>query len=318
MSENEGQIEGNAGEVVENTPEPVENQAEVAPNEGEIEGKQAPAQPAYTPNFKFKVLDSEHEIDPEFRALIKDAETEKKIKGLFEKAYGLDHYKQKHTKLSQDFSKIKTEYDNFQAGIRQVEEYINNKDFKSFMNTLKIPKELVYQYVLDELKYKDLPPEQKKLYDDKEAAAYQAKVAQTESQRVKEQYETMLQQVREAELSTILSTPEINEKAAIFDSRAGKQGAFKEAIANHGYALFVQTGKDFSAKEVTDNFLKLYGAGIAPAQQGGAGNSLNAASKPADRKPHIPNVTGSGQSPTKKIPKSIEDLKAIAKAMSEE
>src|SRR5688572_23823320 len=47
----------------------------------------------YTPNFKFKVLDKEHEIEERFRKLIKDADSEKMIRELHEKSFGIEAIK---------------------------------------------------------------------------------------------------------------------------------------------------------------------------------------------------------------------------------
>ena len=47
---------------------------------------QAPPVPTYTPNYKFKAYEKEYELDELYRPLIKDADTEAKIKAAMAEA----------------------------------------------------------------------------------------------------------------------------------------------------------------------------------------------------------------------------------------
>ena len=72
-----------ATEVTTQTPA-VEGAAQ---STGATTGVQADStETAYNPNYKFSVMDKEHEIDEWLRPVIKDAEMEKKVKDLYTKA----------------------------------------------------------------------------------------------------------------------------------------------------------------------------------------------------------------------------------------
>src|SRR5688500_2643210 len=68
-----------------------------------------PAAPAYTPDFKVKIKGKEFEIDEMFRGLIKDADSEKKVKEFFEKAYGIDFVKQDRKALKDEHEGFKSQ-----------------------------------------------------------------------------------------------------------------------------------------------------------------------------------------------------------------
>jgi hypothetical protein len=75
-----------------------------------VEGGGDSIPPVYTPNTKFKVMDKEHEFDAWLAPHIKDAETEKKAKELYEKAYGLDYVKPKYEASQKELEQYKTTY----------------------------------------------------------------------------------------------------------------------------------------------------------------------------------------------------------------
>lgn len=73
---------------VEGSPTTVNTQAP-----GVVSAQKPGETPAFSPNFKLKVMEQEREIPELLRPLIKDAESEKAVRELVEKAYGLEYVK---------------------------------------------------------------------------------------------------------------------------------------------------------------------------------------------------------------------------------
>ena len=75
--------------------------------------------PAYTPNYKLKVYDEEKELEDKFlKDLIKDPESEKKVKEIAQKYLGFDTVKSRH-------EKVKSEYQTFKEQAEPVVEYLS-------------------------------------------------------------------------------------------------------------------------------------------------------------------------------------------------
>jgi hypothetical protein len=95
-----------------------------------------------------------------------------------------------------------------------------------------------------------------------------------------------------------------------FDQRMGQVGAFREQVILAARTLEMARGQKVSASQAVNHILTLMGrtsgshTGAAPIQPGVV----------ASNKPVIPNIRARGGSPIKKVPTSIDELKAQTKA----
>jgi hypothetical protein len=273
-----------------------------------------PAAPSWAPNFKVKSYDKEYEIDEMFRPLIKDQETEKKVRSIFEKAYGLDEMKPKYQKAREELEGVRPtlkEFDTLKSSLANISEMYNKGDLENFFKTIGVPDQVLFSYVQKRLEYNDLTPEKRAEYDRMVSSRNENYSLQSQYQSMEQQVQAMQTQIRGQEMRSVLSQPDVNEVAKQYDSAVGP-GAFAQEVMNQGLFVWKTQGKDISAEEAVNLVMQrvkpLLGNVVsqqaAPTQQ-----AAPVVPKPAV----IPNISGTSTSPVKQKPKSLDDLRKLAK-----
>ena len=268
----------------------------------EISGEQ-PEVPAYTPNFKVKVMDRELEIPEKFRTIMKDANTEKEVREVFEKAYGLAHVKKKYKKTKEMYDEVHGKYTELEKDLKTASKYLNNKDFQGFFDMLGINEKDVFQYVNKRLQYQELTPEQRAEYDRQSNFQRQAITKESQLEELQAKVRQQEQNQLSWELDQRLKSPEVANYASQYEARLG-EGSFKQAVATAAEAHFYRTGKDLTPDEAVKHYLQIVGynpQAVAPA----VSPTTTSAGKP----PVIPNIAGKSGSPVAKAPKSFDDLR---------
>jgi hypothetical protein len=287
--------------AAESTPPP----AVSAPDSGT---PAAAAPSVYQPNLKFKVKDEEFEIDAFLKDSIKDEETEKKIKQIYSKAYGLDKI------INPAFDQATQELKTFKTGVDELRDAYSRDDFDSIFSKLGIQQEKVLQWLINKAKYEELPPEQKADLDRRKQTESRASLLEKENLSAKSQIMQIQAEANQRELSWALKQPEIKSFADQFDQRAGKPGSFMEEVCKYGESVFLRTKENISAEQAVTELMSFYGkfmnspAAVAP-------HSNGAPKAPGQEPPVIPNVGGKPTTPTKQRPRNIEDLKKLAAQM---
>lgn len=274
--------------------------------------------PSYTPNFKFKVMDKEHEIPESFRSIIKDADSEKAAREIFEKAFGLDHvkadrdtirgkfneYRQANEPFLQTYNTARDFYTRAIAAERQG----NNRQAMHLMQeafgTLGLTDQVLQKYVYHRLNHKDLSPEQQKDYNDYRELERQAWTSQQQLAQYQDQLRQLSVQTRTNELNQVLSQPGIAEHVQSFDQRNGP-GAFINEVVMRGQYYAQAMGEDKSADAIVKELLTKYGMSQSQTPQQAAAPGQPAVVPAA--KPVIPTVAGSGN-PIKRKIASLDDL----------
>jgi hypothetical protein len=282
-----------------------------------------PTEPApFTPEWKFKVMDKEHEIPEMYRSLVKDAETQQQVKEIFEKAYGLDHVKQRHQALQGKYQEVNTAHTQVMSSIQELREHYQRGDFDTFFNRLQIPEEKILQWVINKAQYNQLPPEQRKVLDDKRAAEQEAFELRKQTQTYEQQLQAQQTQAKQFGLQIALEKPDVKQFAQSFDSAAGKKAGdfFREVVQYGEYVWYASQGKvDLTPEQAIQQVMSRYGGFFQPQapQAPMAAPVAPAAATPPAPKP-LPNLSGKGAaSAVAARPKvrSLDDLKKIAASM---
>lgn len=322
------------------TPDPVtpEQAATPAPNGGTPNPAATPDAPKWEPNFKFKVMDKEHEIDEFVRGAIKDADTEKKVRELYEKAYGLDVVKPRFHETREELKSLKETHSNVMQGVQDLRELYSQGDFDGFFERLKIPQEKILQWVIDKAQYSELPPEQRQVLDARRQAEKEASELRKQNQNLGQQYEEALVQARNTALQVELTKPDVSTFAEAFDSKGFKNAkgeaiTFMDAVIETGeYAWYASKGKvDLSPEQAIQEVMARYGAVLQPQTQtqtqqpahppiippqGAAATTAAQVAASPKKTSTIPNVAGrQTSSVAKPKPKTLEDLKKLASQM---
>lgn len=266
--------------------------------------------PVYTPNFKFKAMKEEREFDEWMKPAIKDAETEKKAREILEKAYGLDHFKEKDKTQSQELGQYRNAFQQQTENINTAMSHVQRNDFDSFFEHVKIPNEKIYEWVLEKVRRQALPPEQRQVYDQLDAQKRQDFLQSRQMEEIQTQYRATATKAREAEVDYALAKPEVMDVVKSYDAKNG-EGSFKQFVAEVGVMHFNLHGEDPSAEQAITSALNRIGDGWR-ARQATPAQVVAAEEKPL---PVIPNVSGKNMSPIGKTPKSIDDIRKMRQEM---
>jgi len=279
-----------------------------------------PPQNAYTPNFKFKAFGKEAELEEFWRPLIKDADSEKKVKDLFTRAEAFNDLKERFEGTQGEFSKVYNEYMELDADVRKVTSFLNKGDLDNFFTSIGLDEQKIFKWVADKLDQENLPPEQKKALQAQAQERQRLYDLEMEKTSLQEQYQTQAVQARTMQLEMVLSRPEVSQAASEWDSRMGTIGAFRDLIIEEAQKAWFTQGQDLSAEQaaqiVMTKYGKLVGQGVVASQAPPPQANLAQGNSPqANPKPVIPAVQGRGTSPIKKSPKSIDDLRQMAREL---
>jgi len=296
---------------------------EKAAKELEIAPKVAalPPKSVYTPGTKFKVLDKEHEISKEFHSMMTDAETERKVKELHEKAYGLDIVKPKYIEVRDERNALRKENGELQGGIQELRDIYqkatspggNLLHLDKFFKNLQIPEDVILQYAISKVEFSELPPEHKQVIAGRMAAEQRAEELEKSNQSTQSQLQELSAQNLQNAFNQGIANPQVKPLADVFDARAGKPGAFAQEVIMAGkMAWYESDGKVLLSPEqaiqqvIERHSLTVPAAApkVAPAPQEAP------AKKPAAT---IPNVSGRSASPLPSKPRSVEDLRELYK-----
>lgn len=297
----------------EKTDEPAKVAAETKPD----------AHPAYEPNYKFKVLSKEFEIPKEFQSLVKDKDSEKMVKDVFEKAFGIDTIKEKATQtraerdqFANENAEIKSSIDGMRAIYKEAVASNNFLKLDDFFARLNIPEQHIMQYVLAKVQFSNLPPEQQQMIRGQMEADKSAAVASQQVEQLSAREQTMGQRLRGLELNVELAKPETQSIAVAFDAQAGKPGAFRDQVAAMGELAWYREQVDLTPEQAIQRVVATFGL-KAPTAPLVAAATAPAAPVPPEKKvimreaSTIPNIQGRSSSPLKKGPRSIADLEKL-------
>lgn len=268
--------------------------------------------PQYTPNFKYKFTDAqgkqtEAEIDEWLRDKIRDQESEKKLRELYERSYGLDFVKADRQRTASEYQKIKAEHEAVVADLQAIGTHIKEGDLESVFTALGLSKDQVLEYAIKEAQYRRMEPDQRAQLDAQRQEKEEFRRLRQENERLQAYYEQQAIQNRTQELDSTLSRPDINAIVEAFDTRMGRPGAFRAEVIRRGQNYAIVHKKDVSAEELVKELIALVGPQTPTASQTVTSQR---------EKPVIPNIPGRSVSPVKKVPKSLDDLRRLANELA--
>lgn len=300
-----------------------EQKGKTTPKEGQIIGSESQTQ--YTPNFKFTANKKEQEIPDYLRSVIKDKASEKQIRELCEKAFGLETVKADRDSLNTKFTETETAHQNLLAGVQSIRSDYQRGDLDSFFQKLKIPEEVVLKYALEKAKYYNLAPEEQRVVDARKNAERTAVSLETQNQDLAGANAQAATRMKQLELDFTFMRPETSALEKSVDSQFGKPGVLRQMVIDHGYNTWVQSkGRvDLTPAQALAQVAERYGLKPVESTEETAQNTVNrngagGTQTTVQRKPTnvIPNIQGrSNASPLKTKPRSIDDIRKIAAQM---
>lgn len=261
--------------------------------------------PAWAPNFKYKALDKEHEIEEEYRSYIKSADDEKKIKRLFEQKAGVEHLKTERNTFREELQTTKQKVESYDGSFAKFNELTSKGEFKKAFEVFNVPKEVLLKAAKQVIEFDELPQQQQQMHNQMQEQERHNAMLSEERNQVLSQMNQFKTQLLQSELQTVLGRPDVKAVSQKYDEANGP-GSFFELVKSRGQQAAKFSGTDPTASQVVDELLKQYKPFLsqsAPQPQAPVQKDL----------PVIP-ATGSGnsQSPGERKPQSFAEMRKIA------
>lgn len=264
---------------------------------------------AYQANYKLSVMGKELEIPEQFRTLIKDADSEKQVREIFEKAFGLDFVKPKHEATKAELETIRKEYEPIKKDLDVIAKLLENNDIGGFCSAFGLTDEMVVKYAMERLEYHQLPPEKRQQVDQQRQQSMKYYQTQQELDNYKAQQAQTELQATVQQLQTTASAPHIQPIAQSFNARAGQPDAFEKAVIAHAQNHFAMTKQDLSVDQAVESFIRTFGLATS---QSAPQTTAPAGTQVSQRPPTLPK-TGSGSvAPVKSKIRSIDDIRKLS------
>lgn len=274
---------------------------------------------AYTPDFKFKANNKEHEIPEMLRSIIKSEKEEKYLKDIYQKAYGIEPIKERMNAIRGEYQQLQQAHHSVMEQIGEARTAYQRGDMDTVFDTLKISPEKVLQWAVEKVQLSQMPPEQRQAIEAKRMAEQRAYQLEKQSSYSEQQAMEQQAQYLGQMLELVLERPDFNAVAQAYDSRKATQGAFRELVIKVGQSEHALTGKVLSPLEAAQKAMEWIGevpkpaqpaAPAAPAQTATATQATNI--KKPNTLPNLANAGArSGSAPAKSKMKSLDDIKKV-------
>lgn len=278
---------------------------------------------AYVPNFKYKAALQEKELDPFFQGLVKDADSEKKVKDVFTRADAFDYMKEKFSKREQDFNSLQNDFQNQSQIFQKVNQAKAKGDLDSVFRIAGLNEHQVIQWAAKRVDYlqmlQGLPPDQRQALERQQQAVFQNQEYEDRLSQMQQQVQTNASQAREMQLDMSLTRPEVASAVKFWDQKMGYEGAFRDMVIEEAQKEWHFAQKDLSPEQAVAHVLQKFGKfidaqGAGPQSQVATLQPAAGPQAPAQR-PSIPVIAGSSKAPIKKQYKSIDELKQRSKEL---
>ncbi len=302
-----------------------------SPGNAAAEAISTSADPAaeWKPKLKYKVDRVEKDIPEFLHSAIKDADTEEKVRNLLQRGEGIEEVKTRYQETRQFAQDIHHKHTLLNEGLAEMGGYIKKKDFGKFFDTLQVRREDVYQWVLQEAQFQQLPEERKREIQAAREANENLEQVHRSNQTFEQQLVEQANKTRTLELRLVTSQPEVTSFSAQFDAKFGKPNSFINEVVRVGKMAWDDEGIDLAPEQAVKRVMDHYGRFLGEptladpstteptaTAPGTAPGAVKVPSAAKTKPPVIPNLQGGSTSPTKAAPRSLADLKKLSNEAS--
>ena len=241
---------------------------------------------AYAPDFKYKFDGQDKELDPFWRPLVKDKETNQKVLDAVQQLDAFPKWKQ-----------LATEAEETVGTVKQLSELFQKGDHERVMEALGYTDEMIYEIARQKLERTKLPPEQRAQFEEKRQLQLANEKLQLDNQKYQSEAQRELSRVTEYEMDMELGKAEYQKVVQAYDAHNGS-GGFKRLVAQKGDQMVRSLGRHVKPAELMKEVMREY----TP--------FLNQTPAPQVAAPKvIPTLTGGSGSPGKRAVTSIDDIR---------
>lgn len=217
--------------------------------------------PAYQPNYKFKANDEEHEIDEEYRAYIKSAEDEKRIKRLFEQFKGVERLKETYKTTRKEAGDYRQKVEMYDNSINAFNQLANAGKRLEALKLLGLDNKFIYEAAKQAMDFDELPQQAREIYNQAEEQKRFAQQMLQQNQAYQEQMAELKSNAKRAELEQTLAHPEVRDVVSKYEAINGA-GSFRQDVIQEAQAEYLRTkettgqGIDLTAQEAVNRVLR--------------------------------------------------------------
>lgn len=264
-------------------------------------------------DLSYKVRDEELKMDDWVKDKIENEDDLKKFQDLYTRGHGLEIAKKERDDYKTQLSEVDT-------NLKYLADAVNKGRVDEFIETLGLPKEQFINYAIQELKYREMPAEERAKVDEQKRIQQYQRQLEMQNQQMQQQYDNEQKQRLNLEIDTTLNNGEYKDIAQNYDQRVGKPGAFRNLVVERGIFHEITNGRQITVQEAAQEAAQIIG-GFQAGTQNLSQQSATAGTQPAtkvrqEKKPVLPNVQGQGTSPTKRMPTSVDDLRKRHKELT--
>lgn len=271
---------------------------------GGLESSVQTEAPAWQPSYKYTVKGVEKEIDPMFRDIIKDAQSEEKVRRMFEQVDGVDILKQKFGETENKYKEIETKW-NDQTQKLQYAAELWEKDKDQFFEYMGMDVQDIYKWVAEKLRMEQAPDNEKQLYNSEREARRLAMERERQLEFYQQKAAQEAIQARGFQLQQELTKADVAPLVSQYDNIYGS-GSFETAVKQLGKTVWETQKVDLSATEAVSQVATYFKTMME--KLGGTKQQASNQSEP----PVIPTIKAGASSPAKRAVRSLDDLKKLA------
>ncbi len=266
---------------------------------------------SYKANLKFKFMGQEKEIPEPFHAIIKDADSEKMVRELHERAMWFEETKPRFIEQSEKLASLN-------KGLQVLGNHLESGNYGKFFEAFGLTDEKIFDYARQRLEYQQMPEDQRARLDAERQIREQAEMLSQENATLREQTLEFQSQQRGQQLQSVIQHPQISP---IVEKHPGGSAGFYRDVAAHAWYHEQATGVDMTPEQAVLSYIQQRGLSASQMQNATAtaaaqGQAQPGLMTPQQRAPTLPTVPSQGTSPAKKMVSSMKDIHA-AKARAE-
>lgn len=251
----------------------------------------------YEPTYRYTALGEEREFDDFVKPFVKSKDEEARLRDLYERAAGLDHFKEKVSKRDAELDRLRQEYAKAQRE-REDLEFLKKTNPAKFFETVGVDP---YEYAMQQVRLEEMGEEERKLYTQNSDLITEREQFRRELEELRKERQDLEQQRLKNEFQTALADPDV-------DVIRKQVNDFEQQVIEYGRIHHRLHGQDLSFKEAVDGVKKRYAHLFS--------NQPQARPQPTKRRV-IPSIGNSAGSSAGQTIKSIDQLKEIYKSRYE-
>lgn len=286
----------------------------------------APAAPAFSPSFEVKAYGKKYEIPQEFRGLIKDADTQKKVAEVFEKSFAVEHMKTKLERTHQERAQLAQQnemmVERFVEPLREIATAVRDGNLDLAFHRLGVKDDDIFAYAKKRIELMQLPEHQRAEIEEGRRQRLSQPTTDRGQQRQSQVFEQQLVDSGLRELEMVLELdPEVQKVSAAYDARYG-EGQFEREVIMRGIS-HESMGQNVRprdlARQVASQFAGFFTApSQVPAQAPSQAQTPPSQAEQGKVPPKtLPNLNSNSASPAKKQANSLAELREMAKNMQD-